>query len=518
MAEKVEVLVIGAGAAGSVFAARLSAAGKQVLVLEAGPEWKLDDLISSEIWSRRIKWRGAPVLSDGSLPVNNNFSTGSGLGGAALHHYAVWPRLHAEDFDTRSRYDRGLDWPISYEDLRPWYDFAQREVGIAGDAEAEVWRPAGEPYPMKPVPRFKQAEVLARGFEKQGLRTAPLPQAINTEPYKGRAPCIWDGWCDAGCPIGALANPLVTHMKLALQTGAEVRANAEVSRLVTNASGDRVSGVMVLGKDGKSELIEADLLILAANTVQNPRLLLNSAPGGLANSSGLLGTHLTTHLAVTIVGLFDEETSPYLGTTGGLLLSQEDYDEKNARERGFGSYQWMIAQATKPNDLLGHAMARPDIYGDALHQFMQRAARGFGTMTAVVEDLPVRENAVALSDKTDSRGLPLAHMSHSPHKDSAALADAAREQGLAVVRDAGAVDVWSLPTGSMHTMGGTIMGTDPATSVVDSYGKAHDIENLYLAGPGLMPTSGGVNPTYTVTALAERAADHLLGELPASSP
>jgi choline dehydrogenase-like flavoprotein len=207
-----------------------------------------------------------------------------------LHHFAVWPRLHVEDFEMRSRHDRGLDWPISYDELRPWYDLSQAEVGVSGDAEAEVWRPPGVAYPMRPVPVFKQAEVLARGFEKSGLRTAPLPQAILTEPYKGRSPCIWDGWCDAGCPIGALANPLVTYLKDAREAGAEVRAGVEALRLITNSSRDRVTGVAVAGQSGEVEVIEADLVVLAANTVQNPRILMNSAPGGLANSSGLLGT------------------------------------------------------------------------------------------------------------------------------------------------------------------------------------------------------------------------------------
>jgi choline dehydrogenase-like flavoprotein len=510
MADKTDVLIVGAGAAGSVFAARLATAGKKVVVLEAGPGWKLNDLVSSQIWSRRIKWRGAPVLSSGSLPVNNNFGTGSGVGGAALHHYAVWPRLHEEDFEMRSRHGRGLDWPVAYDVLRPWYDRVQAEVGVAGDANAEVWRPAGEPYPMGPVPLLKQAEVLARGFERHGLRTAPLPQAITTEPYKGRRVCIWDGWGDASCPIGALANPLVTYLKDARQAGAEVRPNTEVLRLDTNASGSRVTGVTVANERGEVESIEADFVVLAANTVQNPRLLLNSAPGGLANSSGLVGAYLTTHIGISVYGLFEEDTYPYLGTPGGMLVSQDDYDGKDTRGAGFGSYQWQIAPSTKPNDLLGHAMARPDIYGEALHQFMRRAARGFAAMTAVVEDLPVPENEVSLAETNDKRGVPLARMTHSPHADSSALAEAARQQGEAVMKAAGAVDSWSAPPVSMHLMGGTIMGEDPAASVTDSYGRAHDLENLFLAGPGLMPTIGGVNPTFTVTALAERSAHYLV--------
>jgi choline dehydrogenase-like flavoprotein len=126
----VDVVIVGAGAAGSVYAAELARAGKRVIVLEAGPAWTLDDLISSQIWARRLKWRGAPVAATGEHPAGNNFVTGSGLGGAALHHYGTWPRFPPENFEVRHRFGRGLDWPFSYDELRPWYDRMQAEMGI----------------------------------------------------------------------------------------------------------------------------------------------------------------------------------------------------------------------------------------------------------------------------------------------------------------------------------------------------------------------------------------------------
>jgi choline dehydrogenase-like flavoprotein len=146
----VDAVVIGAGASGSLIAAKLAVAGKRTLLLDAGPGWTTADLISSPIWSRRLKW-DAGTTTTGAQPINVGFNAGYGFGGSALHHYACWFRLHPEDFRMQSLYGRGQDWPISYDELRPFYDQVQREMGLSGDATAEVWRPAGDPYPMPPL-------------------------------------------------------------------------------------------------------------------------------------------------------------------------------------------------------------------------------------------------------------------------------------------------------------------------------------------------------------------------------
>ena len=207
-----DLLVVGSGAAGSVMAAQAARAGKRVLILEAGPARELSDLVSSQIWARRLKWSGAPVEEEGNLNIGHAFNSGWGTGGAAKHQYAVWPRLHENDFKTQARYGKGIDWPFEYQDLQPYYDKIQAEVGLSGDAEAEKWRPPGEKYPMPPTPVFTQGRVIEKGFQALNMSAAPIPLAINSVPYKGRRACLYDGWCDAGCPIGALANPLVTYL------------------------------------------------------------------------------------------------------------------------------------------------------------------------------------------------------------------------------------------------------------------------------------------------------------------
>ncbi len=513
--DPVDVIVVGSGAAGSNMAARLAEGGKRVLILEAGPARGPGHLISSTLYARRLKWTGPAVLDEGRNPVSFTFNSAYGTGGAALHHYAVWPRMHPEDFNMRSRHDRGLDWPLSYTDLASYYDAIQQEAGVSGDAAREIWRPAGAPYPMPAVPVFPQGTAIARGFTKLAKTVAPLPIAVTSTNYNGRPACLWDGWCDSGCPIGALANPLTVHLPRAATAGAVLVNDAPVTKIVTNDDGTRAVGVEVARADGTRQTLNARVVVLAAFAVENPRLLLASAtakhPQGLGNSSGFVGRYIMTHAAGLVYGLFAEDTRPHMGAFGGQLVNQDSYPKTtHATSGAFGSYQWMIAQAVKPNDLLGISTTRPDLFGTALQDFMKRASRGFAGMTAVCEDLPVADNRVTLTEQRDVHGVPIARVTHTSHEESVALWKAALAEGKEIMQAAGADEVWTGPAGSMHIMGGTIMGSGPGSSVTNSYGQVHDIPNLVIAGPGLFPTSAGVNPTFTVHALAARSAAHML--------
>jgi choline dehydrogenase-like flavoprotein len=513
--DPVDVIVVGSGAAGSAMAALLAEGGKRVLILEAGPARDNSHMVSSTLYARRLKWTGTPVIEEGKNPISHVFNAGYGVGGSAIHHYAVWPRLHVEDFEVRTRHQRGLDWPLRYADLAPYYDRVQREAGVSGDAKQEIWRPAGDPYPMPPAKIFAQGNALARGFTRLGKTVAPLPLAVTSTPYNGRPPCIWDGWCDAGCPIGALANPLTVYLPRASAAGATLVADTVVTRVLTDSTGSRATGVEVVTKGGERRTVRAGAVVLAAFSIENPRLLLASAtekhPQGLGNGAGLVGRYVMTHMAGVVSGVFEEDTQFYMGALGGQLVNQDSYPKlTHAKSGAFGSYQWIIAQAVKPNDLLGVSTSRADLFGADLHAFMKRASRGFATMTAVCEGLPVADNRVTLADTKDRYGVPQARVVHSAHPESAALWQAAIGEGKAIIEAAGAPEVWANPAGSMHIMGGTIMGRTRADSVTNSFGQLHDIANLVVAGPGLFPTSGGVNPTFTVHAVTARSAEHLL--------
>ncbi len=511
--DKVDVLIVGSGAAGSLVAAKLAKAGKKVLILEGGPERGMSDLYSSQIWSRKLKWAGPPTETGGKEPLSVNFGSGWGTGGSAMHHFAVWLRLHAEDFEMKTRFGRGLDWPMSYDELRPYYDRIQKEVGISGDAEKEVWRPAGDPYPMPPLQVFAHGKIIEQGFAKLGLRTSPIPLAINSTEYNGRAACVYDGWCDAGCPIHALANPLAVYLKQARAAGVEVRHHALVGRVLTDAKGERATGVEYFDEAGQRQVQTAEVVVLAAFAFQNPRILLNSAtdkhPRGLANSSDMVGRYMMGHSATNVFGLFSEDTQNYLGVNGGQLLCQENY-AKDPSKGYLSSSQWLIANALKPNDLLGIANARPDLFGNALHKFLDTASKNLGTMTFVGEKLPNADDRLVLSDKKDAHGLPLARVTHDFGPDDTQCFDAGMKQGREIFKAAGAHDVWTGGRVRMHSMGGVIMGERREASVTNSYGQTHDVANLFVAGSSLFPTSGAVNPTLTIHALTLRACEYMI--------
>lgn len=507
-----DVVIVGAGAAGCLAAAKLAAAGKRVVVLEAGPAWTLQDMKSSQIWARRLKWGGAPVRVEGDQPFGHNMATGWGVGGAALHHYANWPRLTPDDFRLKSRFGRGADWPLSYEELRPYYDRIQAEVGLAGEAEAEVWRPPGAPYPHPPVPTFLQAQTLAKGFEKRGWRTAPPPFAVLTEARGDRQPCIYDGWCDAGCPIGSLANPLVTYHRDAVRAGATFHAWSPVTAVLSQAG--RVTGVAYVEEvSGERRRIAAEVVILAASAIQTPRLLLASAtpgnPAGLANASGLVGRGFMAHALLNVFGVFKAAMDNHVGLTGGNLVCR-DGREKTAAPGGFGGREWVLGPALKPNDLIGIAMTRPDLFGRALDRFLRDEGPRLGSMGALCETLPRPDNRVDLLPETDSHGVPLARVTHSLGPETRALLDHVRREGEDLMRAAGASAVWSSPVITNHALGSVRMGSDPSTSVTDSYGRAWDAPNLFVMGGALFPTIGAAGPTFTIHALTLRAVDNLL--------
>jgi choline dehydrogenase-like flavoprotein len=512
--EPVDVVIVGAGAAGSVYAAVLAEAGKKVLVLERGPARKMSDLYSSQIWARRLKWSSPEVVEAGPDSIWFNFNAGRGYGGAAIHHYAVWPRMHLEDFREHTLYGRGLDWPIEYNDLRPFYDKVQRDVGMSGDAAKEIWRPPGDPYPMPPVLVTNHGKVLARGFDALGMHTSPIPMAVNSQPYNGRPACLWDGWCDAGCPIGALANPLAVYFPRALKAGARMQADSAVTRVLTDKTGKKATGVEYYNSKGDKITQPASAVILTAFTVENSRILLNSVsantPQGVGNSSGMVGRYLMVHPAVIISGMFKEEMQNSVGATGGQLLCQDPYPKKGDPGGAFGSRQWEIGLMLKPNDLLGIAMANPTIFGADLHKFMQDGARFMGSMVGVCEDQPVAENRIEPdSSRKDAYGMPLARIVYKQSDDGRRLWKTASEQGVKIFKAAGATEAWPGAPAGQHVMGGTILGKDPAASVLNANSQSHDVSNLFVGGPGVFPTGSSVNSTFTAHALAMKGAEYL---------
>ncbi len=516
--EKVDAVIVGAGASGSVFAAELSKAGKKVVLLEAGPDWQLTDLISSDVWGRRIKPAGIPFLLEGKNPYGYAYQAGWGVGGAALHYFANFPRYLPNDFKVRSEHNRGLDWPIDYADLAPYYDKVAAEVGVSGDAQAEeIWRPKGARYPMPPMKTFRNGDVWVKGLQSVGIRVVPAAVGMNSVEFKGRPACIYDGWCHVGCPIGALANPVVTFLAEARKNGAEVRPYSTVTRILTSSDGKKASGVEYYDSKKEKHVQEASVVVIAAWAAQTPRLLMLSAtdkhPRGLANASGLLGKYMMAHFASGTWALFDHDIEPHMGTVGSQYMSYDRYD-KTSKKGAFGSTYIVAGTAFKTSDLGGFANARLDLFGPKLTEFMQRAKTGITRLTAFGEEMPNIENRIEFADAKDEFGMPMGRIIHSFNEDAVALWNANFEEGLTIAKAAGAKEFWSArgnqPT--IHLFGGTIMGAAAENSVANSYGQTHQIGNLWIAGPSLFPTEGASNPTYTIFSVSLRGAERLVSE------
>ena len=510
--DKVDVLIIGAGMAGSLIAAKLSAAGKKVVILESGPAWQQKDLISSDIWNRRIKWSGPTVFATGSSPVGHAGNAGWGNGGAGIHHFAQWPRMHPEDFKTFSLYGRGVDWPFSYDDLRADYDTVQDDVGICGDATKETWRPPGKPYPMPPIKAFRHAQLIESGFNKVGIATAPMPLAINTVDYKGRPGCLYDGWCGSGCPIGALGDPLAVYLPIATKNHTEIRNLCAVTKILTNDKGDRATGAEYYDAKRERHLQMASVVVIAGNAIQNARLLLNSATGahpkGLANRGDAVGRYYFGHLSTGYNGWFDEELQPWFGVTGGAIYSQADY-KKDSHGAAFGSYTWTMGNARKPG---GVANLEGAMFGNDLHAFIKDATHHVAGFGSIAEQLPRPENRIELSDEKDEFGYPLARTVHAMDDTDKAMFEHLKTVGLDVIKATGAKKWWGGGDrpGWQHFLGGTRMGTTAENSVCNSFAVTHEIHNLALAGSGTFPTEGATHPTFTLHATSLRTANHLI--------
>ena len=460
--EKVDAVIVGAGASGSVFAAALAKAGKKVVVMDNGPDWKTSDLISSDIWGRRIKPAGAPFILEGKHPVSMGAQGGWGVGGAALHYFANFPRLLPNDFRIRSEHSRAHDWPISYEEVAPFYDKVAQDIGVSGDANAEgLWRPKGQPYPMPPMKTFRNGQVWLKGFEANGIRMVPAAVGMNSTEFKGRAACVYDGWCHVGCPIGALANPLVTFLGDARKAGAEVRAWSTVTRVLSDSSGNKVTAVEYYDRNGEKQIQPASVVVLAAWAAQNPRLLLNSATDkhdkGLANRNGLVGKYIMTHFASGTNAMFDEDVENHMGTLGAQYMSYDRYG-KTAHKGAFGSTFIVAGSSIKLSGLGGLANSRPELYGPQLHAFVKRATKNLSRMTAFGEEQPKIENRLELAGEKDEFGMPLGRIIHSYDDNDAALWNANFEEGLKIAKATDAKEVWQgravQPT--IHLMGGAL--------------------------------------------------------------
>ena len=508
--EEVDYLIVGVGAGGGVLLQRLARAGFRVLGLEAGPFWDTErDWVSDEAGSHQLYWEDLRITGgDNPLALGSN-NCGKGVGGSTVHWAAFTPRFHPSDFRVYSQDGVGADWPFGYDELKPYYELMELELPVSGPA----YFPWGDPhgYAFGPHPMNGVGNVLIRGCTRLGIPvSAGGPVGILQGSRADRPHCIYRGFCIQGCKVGAKASTLITHVPDAIAHGAEIRPHSMVSR-INLGKGRRVSGVTYFDRDGREHFQKAKAVVVSGYSIETPRLLLNSAcPGfetGLANSSDTVGRYLMAQAGNVVMGYFDELVRMYKAPPA-IALSEEFYetDPKRGFARGFA----IQTVGPLPIAFAKQMMSAQGAWGWGLRRVMMDFNH-WAPLGLLGEILPHVDNRVELADETDRYGIPVAKVTFGLHDNDKMLIEFGKNKVIEVMEAAGAKEVVQ-EARYAHLVGAARMGSDPATSVVDKYGRSHDIANLFICDGSVMPTQGSANPGLTIQALAARAADYLISQ------
>jgi choline dehydrogenase-like flavoprotein len=543
-----DVIVVGAGIAGAMVAYRLAKAGAQVLILEAGTRnptraqmvgaWSTDS--SKPLHSPYVNLEAdlkAPSPDSSSsyyeqpaAPHTQYKSTYERrTGGSTWHWLGHTPRMLRSDFEMRSRYGGAadfppafVDWPITYDDLEPWYCQAEREMGVAGSHEE--WNglfnsPRSQPFPMSMIwPSYGDTWIAARingkSFEGAEYRVRSTPSARNSEHYDGRPPCAGNSICVPLCPIGAKYDGSV-HVAKAVAAGASLWERCVVSKLDKDADGS-VHTVRFLPYTGPERTVTAKIVVLAAHAIETTKLLLMSA---LANSSDQVGRNLMDHLAKSTFGIAPEKLFPFRGppsTSGIESFRDGDFRKVRAGFRVSLNNDGWGRRGAPAAEIFDFVINRKLIGAELQTALFERVTRQL-RLSCSVEVAPDPNNRVELSATKDALGLPHPKVTFTPPDYSLkGLAQATKTMGdIFGLIGATEVDlgVDNAYDGAGHIMGTCRMGDDPKSSVVDARCRTHDHSNLVIVGSSVFPTVGSPNPTLTLAALALRAADDIGNEL-----
>lgn len=520
--DRADVLIIGSGATGAISAAVLAQAGLKVVCLEQGG-W-LDRRTQPHYshdwqWRRRAQWsadvnvRTHPddyaVRSDSSQVLMYN-----AVGGSTNVYGAIWPRYRPSDFRKGVEHGLAPDWPITYEDVAPYYDRADRMVGVSGLAGDPAMPPQPD-YPTPPMPMGAAARRMAKGFDRLGWHWWPVSAGVISEDYDGRKGCNGCGIC-FGCPRGSMSIYSGSVWPKAIAAGAELRIFARVLRIEKGRDGRATGALYIDRTTGQRRFQAADVVILAANGVGTPRLLL--ASDDLANGSGQVGRNLLHHTLVAGEMWVDEPLASHTGYIAALISRQ--FAETDV-SRGFvNGFNFNCITTGGPGEQAsGFLTPSPAPWGRDHHTwFARHFGRSFGIF-GIGDDLPNPENRVYLSsDEIDEDGVPVAKLTYKPGENDWKMMRYMQERIADIARAVDAFDFKTQDyldaegiyrTPAWHLLGTARMGKTPDMSVVNKWNQAWEVPNLFIVDGSVFTTGGVVNPTPTVSALALRAAEHI---------
>ncbi len=535
---EVDVCIVGAGASGATAAKVLTEAGVDVVMLDRGPWMRDGDFSGDELANVSRHFLTQDPLLDPRTLRGSDEEPGTPqvfipipqmVGGGTAHWTGWCLRMLESDFSPRSLHGDVpgaslADWPITYDELEPYYDRVERSLGVAGRAGANRFEaPRSRDYPMPPIADTRYARAFHDGCAALGYNTFPTPRARLSRPYNGRPTSVQSAFVQQhGDPSGTSSTILTTYVPDAVSTGRlDLRPNCRVREIAVDPRG-RATSVIYDDERGQTVEQRAKLVLVACGAIESARLLLMSKsslfPDGLANSSGLVGRNLTLHEYTAAVGVFPDEHEPLYGWAGGGYISGSTYEfYETDPDRGFISGGHVAASGVGIPLPINFTLPEKPAWGQEAKDLDRQYFNRSMAVGIVVHDLPQERNRVELDDSvTDSAGLPVARITHMPHENDLAQARWIVDRNAEILEAAGASQVWRRYverfTGNAHQHGTCRMGDDPGRSVLNKYCQAHDVENLFVVDSSPFPTSTGSNPTLTIMANAWRVADHILTE------
>ena len=537
--QHVNAIVVGAGAGGGVVAKELSVAGLSVVLFERGGWVGFDVHGHDELISQRTTVLGNAFGPDDArhrrviaagpgqwrvvLPSEGGYHNNAAcVGSGTVSYGAMAWRFMEQDFTMRSTYGalEGSsleDWPLTYADLEPCYDRAEREIGVAGDMSANPFSPPRRrPYPMPPFPLNREGRILEAAARRLGFHPFPIPMLRNSVSYGGRNACIACRYCVGfACEINAKCGTHNTVIPVALATGnCDLRTHSVVSEIMVDDRG-RARGVKYFDAQDRAQTQTADLVVVAGSATETARLLLNSKsklfPTGAGNRHDWVGRNLQGHAYAGAWGLFDQETYDDIGA--GATIAISDFNHGNPGLKGgsvltneFIRLPYLFSNRRPPGSpTWGKA------HKDYQRQFYKRSIGVQGP----IQEMPVFASRVEVDPEVkDHWGIPVARISGQRHPHDIEIAQFTTTKAEAWLKEAGAIKTWrNLPgrgvSGGQHQAGTCRMGNDPSTSVTNKYGQVHEIDNLFIADGSLHVTNGGFNPVLTIMALGYWVGDYI---------